>query len=671
MTLQRDSASPLLVTIGLGLVVAACNSDPLDPNNTGTTSSTVGVGGAGTTVTTAGVGGADTTVTTAGVGGAPGTTTATSTTSTASSTTSTGTGGVMNACAPISIPATDKLTSKRFFVKSAGANPEDESNWSTLAFDPAKGEMVMFGGRATHKQQNIPFDKVGTWSWSGSAWAQLAGAATSPSARTGFAMVHDKQRKQTLLFGGEGSSSGAQHLPLNDTWLWDGTAWHAAVVNGPLPPARSNYALSYDSDTATILLHGGVGAGLNVLSDTWRWDGSGWTNVTPSGPTPTARAFHGMAYDPIRKRTVLFGGSGWSGAPSVGYDVWEWDGAAWKNVGAPISPAPPGGANTELIFDPSRGMVLSYGGKDTSTSPAGEYYDFLAWNGVAWTRIYPVGVGVPPYSYNDDSSPNAHHWGLAYDDCRNRIVLFRHIPTFGGADVFEFETTGHLNHAPVFLNPVGPVQIYPGDTRSFQVEATDADLDTLSYSTSPLPTGANFYPLQPVNTAAFSWHPTAAQSGEYSVTITASDGTATTDMTVPIHVGDLTYAPLPTSTTVNVTLSGTSGLACSEINNNGSLEFVTAVPGVTTVCTLKGTNPGRVTALCTISVPSFVVPGRSVPYGSFQYTASGPVKGDMKFPVDNGQLSFTGYLKSGPSVNLSDIQIDQSNGKFTGSVLLN
>jgi hypothetical protein len=50
-------------------------------------------------------------------------------------------------------------------------------------------------------------------------WTQLS-PANSPSARYGSSMAYDPATGQMLLFGG--SSSGGE---LNDTWDWDGTNW--------------------------------------------------------------------------------------------------------------------------------------------------------------------------------------------------------------------------------------------------------------------------------------------------------------------------------------------------------------------------------------------------------------------------------------------------------------
>ena len=56
-------------------------------------------------------------------------------------------------------------------------------------------------------------------------------------------------------------------------------------------------------------------------SQTWEWDGSDWSQVVTAN-NPGYRMYHAMAYDPLRLRTVLFGG--WGG--DMKGDTWEFSG---------------------------------------------------------------------------------------------------------------------------------------------------------------------------------------------------------------------------------------------------------------------------------------------------------------------------------------------------------
>ena len=57
---------------------------------------------------------------------------------------------------------------------------------------------------------------------------------------------------------------------------------------------------------------------LNLVCDTWEWDGENWTQVDDIGPS--ARKWLAFAYDSSRNRAVLFGGLSEDG-PSG--ETWE------------------------------------------------------------------------------------------------------------------------------------------------------------------------------------------------------------------------------------------------------------------------------------------------------------------------------------------------------------
>jgi enterochelin esterase-like enzyme/chitodextrinase len=77
------------------------------------------------------------------------------------------------------------------------------------------------------------------------------------------------------------------------------------------------------------------------------------------------------------------------------------------------------------------------------------------------------------------------------------------------------------NTAPEFAAGGESWSVDEGQPLAFTVEATDFDDDPLTYSASDLPAGATFDP----ETRTFFWRPDYTQSGTYTVTFTASDGT--------------------------------------------------------------------------------------------------------------------------------------------------
>ncbi len=61
-----------------------------------------------------------------------------------------------------------------------------------------------------------------------------------------------------------------------------------------------------------------------------------WKKLLP-GVSPSARAAHAMAYDPVSKKVVLFGGYD---ATSYLGDTWSFDGTTWTREMPQVSPPP-------------------------------------------------------------------------------------------------------------------------------------------------------------------------------------------------------------------------------------------------------------------------------------------------------------------------------------------
>jgi len=117
-----------------------------------------------------------------------------------------------------------------------------------------------------------------------------------------------------LVFAGGVDQTGT---PLSDVNLLNGTGWSL----GPALPAPT-FGHTLISDSATTFLVGGwvrqPGGGLSLRNTMLQASPTGWVQSTAGAPPP--RAFSAAAYDPVRHRLVLFGGS--DGA-AVLDDLWE------------------------------------------------------------------------------------------------------------------------------------------------------------------------------------------------------------------------------------------------------------------------------------------------------------------------------------------------------------
>ncbi len=104
-------------------------------------------------------------------------------------------------------------------------------------------------------------------------WHQLS-PTNSPSARNGASMAYDPATGQLVLFGGVTTNSY-----LNDTWTWNGSNW-TQFAPATSPPARAYATMAYDSGTGQLVLFGGYNGG--NLGDTWTWNGLTWTQLNPA-----------------------------------------------------------------------------------------------------------------------------------------------------------------------------------------------------------------------------------------------------------------------------------------------------------------------------------------------------------------------------------------------------
>jgi Galactose oxidase, central domain len=170
------------------------------------------------------------------------------------------------------------------------------ANAPALAYDSTRKVLVLFGGYRATPNKNI--DE--TWEWSAGGGFVQRSLPRSPSPRLGHVMVYDSARSRIVLFGG---SAGR---PLDDTWEYDGTTWTERSPS-VVPPPRVAACAAYDSARKVSVVFGGRSNDQSTsLSDTWEWDGTTWRQG-PSGPPP--RRSCAMTFDKARNVILMYGGS--------------------------------------------------------------------------------------------------------------------------------------------------------------------------------------------------------------------------------------------------------------------------------------------------------------------------------------------------------------------------
>jgi len=270
----------------------------------------------------------------------------------------------------------------------------------SLAYDPATGQTILFGGNANSTALNA------TWAWTGTTWGQVDDASdagctsactSSPSARYGASLAYDTATSQLLLFGGTNGGTW-----FNETWSWTGTTW-TEITPTTVPPVRAGASLAYDgaSGQGNLILFGGYN-GTSYLQDTWTCSGTNWVSLSPA-TKPPVREEASFGYDTATSQLILFGG--YNGSDLA--DTWSWTGTNWSALSPATSPPARFGAGTP--YSPAIGELALFGGQGASY-----YGDTWVWTQSGnWALL------------SSSTSPTARVLpAMTFDPATGQMVLF-------------------------------------------------------------------------------------------------------------------------------------------------------------------------------------------------------------------------------------------------------
>ena len=303
---------------------------------------------------------------------------------------------------------------------AAGPKPSPRYGHA-MAYDGSRKKIVLFGGWNIDTSGS----KNDLWEWdpTGFAWTQrLSGSEGGlPAARTYASLVADNATGRLELVAGavQARGFGIEVTPgyyasgSNEVWDLDTTTLTFTDRTAPqdLPIARSGHVMAYNPSTRRVYLFGGDDpvAMTPPTNDLWEWDGKTWTQVvTDKGPPGVVDA--GMAYDPVRKSLILYGGYGgtaFGGPPQT--DTWEWDSTArqWTKLNPASNPGQ--ATNHRMVTDTARGRILLFPAPDNHV---------WEWDGsnTTWTDRTLISLAMAPLS---SDSPV-----MAYDEGRRKLFLY-------------------------------------------------------------------------------------------------------------------------------------------------------------------------------------------------------------------------------------------------------
>lgn len=269
---------------------------------------------------------------------------------------------------------------------------------ASLVHDPVRNRFVLYGGWTSAFSVGTANNQ--TWEFDGVTWAQVA-PTVSPPGLWKHGSCFDLVRNRVVVYGG---ALDGFPIAVSQTWEYNGATWQAVATNGnPGPLERP--AMCFSLALGRTVLFGGVDPQTGGTDATWLYDGAAWLQVAVAGPRPPARTGARMAYDSARSVCVLTGGAD----PATGAsrdDTWEFDGAGWTQVPGALA----AGRDFGLAFDPVRRLTVRYGGI------AGAILNGDTWRFGAASEAYGAGclgsIGVPTLT-SSDAPRTGGVWPLA------------------------------------------------------------------------------------------------------------------------------------------------------------------------------------------------------------------------------------------------------------------
>ena len=179
-----------------------------------------------------------------------------------------------------------------------------------------------------------------------------------------------------------------------------------APYQGPHPEGGYFVGVAYDAvRRETVVLDSRV-HNLPTDFETWTWNGTTWKRLHPVTSPGTVLS---LAFDAARQRVVGFGKPAFTNADSVRPgETWTWDGETWQKESPEIQPT--GRQQPILVYDSKRQRVVMLGGVGR---PNEQLTDVWAWDGSNWGRL----PDIPGTTFGPRDG--------TYDPIRDQVVMFQ------------------------------------------------------------------------------------------------------------------------------------------------------------------------------------------------------------------------------------------------------
>jgi hypothetical protein len=335
--------------------------------------------------------------------------------------------------------------SSTFTERTAAGNKPSQRYGHAMTFDSGRGRVLIFGGFDISTGGFL--NDLWEWEPTSGTWSDRSNRSATiwPIGRLYASMVDVAGGRLEIVAGAApyypyatGGTGGSIIGPTpigyginGSREVWELDPLLVVFVDRTLPldipTPRSNHVMAYYPVTGKVYLFGGYdNMKGQAFGDLWEWNGTSWAQVT-STKGPSARSDAGLAYDPVRKSLILFGGTTYYGSDTSG-ETWEWTSTSgWAQLKPSASPDPMFGHG--MVTDTVRGKILLFGGFSYQTwsgADAGGVppkrdpmrNEVWEWDGakLTWTNRTPT---VPA------QAPQARQYpALAFDEARQKLFLF-------------------------------------------------------------------------------------------------------------------------------------------------------------------------------------------------------------------------------------------------------
>ena len=549
-----------------------------------------------------------------------------------------------------------------------------------MAYDPATGDVVLFGG---YGSSGLLDD---TWTWNGTTWTGQS-PATSPPVREGAAMAFDPGTGDVVLFGGYGTGL------LNDTWTWDGTTW---TEHSPATSAAARWfaSMAYDPGTGDMVLFAGA-ANSGYLNDTWTY-GPSAPQYTPTVSQTLSPSSPVLVNTPVTDTATLTGAGPTAGG-TVSYGVYSDSGC------------------TDLVASLGSSVAVTNGAPGSSdpwTAAAGDYWFQTTYTGDS-ADTGPVSSSCDTFTVDNPAIGLVKTASIANYSAPNTAVTYSYAVTNTGnaalTNVTVTDPMVGLSAVNCGSNSNVVASLAAGSsvtcTASYTTSQTDVDAGSITNTGTAVgtpPVGPNVSANDSLTipavqnpaigltkSASISGFSTAGTPVTYSYQVTNSGNMTLTSVSVADPMVGLstvgcpspTLAPAATETCSATYTTTQADVDAGSITNTGTATGTPPLPGPNATATSTITVPARqgpaIGIVKSASVKRYSAPGTPVTY-SYKVTNSGnvtlhsvtvtdPMKGLSAVTCPSSSLAPTASETCSATYTTTQADVDKGWIKNTGT----